>query len=141
MADEAKTEEPKLKQKERIEALENSVQKILDILTSQQAAKPPTKQEIEVAKAVSDQAPINPAWESETRNILGEALDHCEVFYPRNGGIQFTIVIKKEHSNAPKDYLLHFKVDRRTKDIGNEGLEGVISWAKLVSANLGRTKN
>ena len=32
------------------------------------------------------------------------------------------------------------KVDRRSKEIGNEGIEGVEQWCKLVAQNLKRPK-
>jgi hypothetical protein len=101
---------------------------------------PAAKEAEEVAKAKYDQAPINPAWEEKAREIIGEALDHCEIFYPKGGGQIFTVVIKPEFSNAPKEYLERCKVDRRSKEIGNEGIGGVELWCKLVKQNLKRGK-
>ena len=99
----------------------------------------PTKEAEEIRKATYDQAPINPAWEEKAREIIGEALDHCEIFYPKSGGVIFTVVIKNELSNSPKDYLERMKVDRRSREIGAEGISGVEIWCKLVRANLKRT--
>ena len=97
---------------------------------------PETPTEKEVKLATFDNNPVNPEWERMAREIIGEPLDHCEVAYPKRGGVLFTIVIKTEMSNAPKDYLERMKVDRRTREIGNEGQEGVEAWCKLVSSNL-----
>ena len=99
-----------------------------------------TKQEEEIAKAKHDQAPINPAWEDMAREILGEVMDHCEIYYPKAGGTLFTVVIKNEFSNAPKEYLERNRTDRRSKEIGNEGISGVESWCRLIKSNLKRTK-
>lgn len=94
----------------------------------------------DIAKAKYDQAPINPLWEEKAREIIGEALDHCEVFYPKQGGQIFTVVIKTEMSNAPKEYLERTKADRRSREIGNEGIAGVEQWCKLIKANLKRAR-
>lgn len=91
-----------------------------------------------ITKAGPNDAPINPAWEEKAREIIGEAVDHCEVAYLRNGGVIFTIVVKDEFSNAGKDYLSRMGSDRRSKEVGSEGIEGVENWCKLVKANLAR---
>lgn len=91
-----------------------------------------------ITKAGPNDAPINPVWEEKAREIIGDALDHCEVAYLRNGGVIFTIVIKDEFSNAGKDYLARMGSDRRSKEVGSEGIEGVENWCKLVKANLAR---
>lgn len=101
-------------------------------------ATPQAAETQEVAKAKADAAPINPAWEDKAREIIGEAVDHCEVFYPKAGGQIFTIVIKTEFSNASADYMQRMKTDRRSREIGNEGIGGVEIWAKLVKQNLKR---
>lgn len=102
---------------------------------------PEEKEAKEVSKAKPDMGPINPAWEEKAQEILGEALDHCEVFYPKAGGQIFTVVIKNDHSNAGAEYLERTKVDRRSREIGSEGLAGVELWCKLVRQNLQRGKN
>lgn len=100
-----------------------------------------TPQEKAVRKAGPDTyAPISPEWTDAVQEIIGEALDHCEMTYLKGGGTKFTIVIKNEFSNAPKDYLDMRKVDRRSKEIGSEGFAGVEAWAKLVASNLKRGK-
>lgn len=98
------------------------------------------KVEAEIVKAAPAKESVNSAWVEKATEILGEKLDHCEVIYPKNGGTIFTLVIKLEHSNAAKDYLAFYKVDRRSKEIGNEGIEGVENWCKLVAQNLKREK-
>ncbi len=98
------------------------------------------KHDAEVTKAKPNLETVNPAWVEKAQELIGEALDHCEVFYPKHGGTLFTLVIKKEFSNAPVDYLERYKSDRRTREIGNEGIEGVENYCKLVAANLKRSK-
>ncbi len=101
-----------------------------------QAIQDKSEHEAAVEKAKAFQAPINPEWEAKAQEILGGKLDHCEVLYPKQGGIMFTVVIKPQFSNAPAEYLKRHKHDRRTKEIGNEGIEGVENWCKLVRDNL-----
>ena len=60
---------------------------------------------------------------------------------PKGGGTLFTVVIKPEFSNAAPEYLERYKADRRTKEIGSEGLSGVETWCKLIRANLKRSAN
>lgn len=131
-------------------ALEGAVNKLVDlVLAQQEAAKNAvpapvvveTPIEKEIRKAGPDTAPINPEWEEMVAEIIGDALDHCEVTYLKGGGTLFTIVIKREFSNAPEDYLEMRKVDRRSKEIGSEGITGVEAYAKLVKQNLSRPKN
>ena len=102
------------------------------------ASVPEAKEAEEVRKAKWDQAPINPAWEEKAIEIIGEAVDHCEIFYPKSGGTIFTVVIKTELSNAPQEYLDRAKSDRRSREIGPEGIAGVENWCKLIRANLKR---
>jgi hypothetical protein len=99
------------------------------------------KENKEIAEAKHNQAPINPAWEDKAREIIGEAVDYCDVFYPRSGGTIFTVVIKSEFSNAPKEYMERNKVDRRSREIGSEGISGVENWCKLIRQNLKRSQN
>lgn len=91
-------------------------------------------------EAGSDEAPINPRWVKRANEILGDAVDRCEIFYPKNGGQIFTVVIKKERSNASPDYLARHKEDRRSREIGTEGLQGVEAWCKLILQNLSKGK-
>lgn len=133
--------------KELTETLGSLTEVVLKM--SEKLSNPPKEQtpeevkldkEVKSAVADSTSTTVNPAWMEKAQAIVGEALDHCEVLYPRNGGVLFTLVIKKEHSNASQDYMDRYKVDRRTKEIGNEGIEGVENWCKLVAQNLKRKR-
>jgi len=95
-------------------------------------------EEKKVADVGAKYIPVNPEWQAKAEEILGKMLDHCEMIYPRSGGIIFTVVIKPEFSNAPKDYLKFYKADRRSKEIGSEGIDGVEQWCKLIKQNLAR---
>lgn len=130
-------------------SLAESVGSLVELIKSGALATAPaaaisateTPVEREVRKAAPDVNPVNPAWEEKAREIVGDALDHCEVLYPKQGGVIFTLVIKQEFSNAPTEYLERHKVDRRSREIGNEGIEGVEQWCKLVKSNLNRPSN
>ena len=113
---------------------------VLEGIQKKIATPAETKQDVEAARAKHDSAPVPESWEIATKDILGEIVDHVELFQPRSGGTLFTVVIKPEFSNAPKEYLERNKYDRRTKEIGNEGVAGVENWCKLIKANLKRNK-
>lgn len=104
------------------------------------ALVPDTPLEKEIKKAGHGLEPVNSEWDEIAHDIIGEALDHCEVKHLRNGGLIFTLVIKNEFSNAPDNYLAEMKEDRRSKEIGAEGIGGVENWCKLVKQNLARPK-
>lgn len=114
------------------------VETVQEIKNKPAVVTPEIKEAEEVRKAKHDQAPINPSWEEKAIEIIGEAVDHCEVFYPKAGGQIFTVVIKSEFSNAPKEYIERMKTDRRSREIGNEGISGVENWCKLIRQNLRR---
>ena len=142
---EDKSEQPtEFVSKEEFKNLESSVNSLVGLITKQMEQKAAevtmTPIEKEVAKAGPDSNPVNPKWEEMAREIIGEALDHCEITYPKRGGVLFTIVIKTEFSNAPKEYLARMGQDRRTREIGNDGQEGVEAWCKLVASNLKNTR-
>jgi hypothetical protein len=125
------------------EEFDNAVSTILDKLESlnqTKAVAPETPAEVEVKKAGPDTKQVNPEWDAEARTILGDLLDHTEVQYNKNGGVNFTIVIKKEKSNAGEEYLTRMGADRRTKEVGASGMEGVTEWCKLVRGNIRRTE-
>lgn len=101
-----------------------------------------TPLEKEVTKARPDYVePVNPEWQDKAEEILGDALDHIEAKHLRTGGLIFTVVIKKEKSNASESYLAEFKTDRRSKEIGAEGIGGVENWCKLIKQNLARPRS
>lgn len=105
-------------------------------LKNKTATPAEAKETKEVTKAGPNQYPMNPEWDEKAREIIGEAVDHCEVFMPKGGGTIFTIIIKPEFSNAPQSYMEMYKIDRRTREIGAEGIAGVETLAKLVKQNL-----
>lgn len=99
------------------------------------AAVPPTQS----AKATPNRVSVNPEWDEIARDILGPALDHTEVEHEKSGGIKFTIVVAEAYSNADQSYLERMKVDRRTKEVSQDGVGGVEEWCRQVKANLART--
>jgi hypothetical protein len=101
---------------------------------------PETPAEKEIRKAAPDETTVPPEWREKAEEIVGEALERCELRYVKSGGALFSLIIKKEFSNAPKDYMAYYHEDRRTKEIGHDGIEGVEQWCKLVHSNLTRTK-
>ena len=118
--------------------IESLVNTVTELKNKPVATVAETKEEVEVKKAKSDNAPMPESWDEAAREILGEMLDHTELLQPRGGGNLFTIVIKPEFSNAPKEYLEMRKFDRRTVELGNEGISKVEAFSKLVRANLKR---
>ncbi len=109
-------------------------------------SKPKTAEEekkVEAKKAVDKTAepnndylePVHPEWIADAKLKIGEQLDHCEVDYPKNGFPRYTIVIKKEFSNASKSHLDYYKIDRRTVAVSN-GFETVKTFNSLVAQNL-----
>ncbi len=130
---------------EKFNSLESSLLKIVDLIQKPNMTAEVAKQATETKKvdeAGSDTGDVNPRYDAKVREILGEKVERTFVKYPKGGGTLFTVVIKKEFSNAPKDYLERMKEDQRTVNIEREefrGEDGVEAWAKLVRANLGRT--
>jgi hypothetical protein len=124
--------------KEEFSALNDKIGNLVEMLSAKQSVSTPEEKESlkEVNEAKPNQSPVSPVWEEKAFEILGKALDHCEVFYPKEGGTHFTVVIKREFSNAPKDYWIRMKTDRRTREVSREGLEGVIKWCTLINQNL-----
>lgn len=108
-------------------------------LVAQKAPEPvrqETPLEREVRNAAPDRPQTNPEWEEKAREILGVALDHTEFRYLKTGGVLFTVIIDRDHTNAPANYLEAMGEDRRTKEIGQEGTQGVEAWCKLIKQNL-----
>ncbi len=127
--------------KEEVTAIAENVNKMSELLaklaekivSAPEVKKP---EDAAVPDMIEVKESVNPHWEKVARETLGDYLDHCEVFFPQNGGTIFTLVIKADKSNAPKDYIERYKQDRRSKEIGNEGLAGVKGWCTLVKQNL-----
>lgn len=94
--------------------------------------------------ASSDTTDFNPRYDAKAKEILGDKFERTYLTYPRGGGTLFTVVIKKEFSNAPKDYLERYKEDKRTVNIERDeyrGEDGVEKWCRLILQNLNRTIN
>ena len=126
----------------RFESIENSILKVVD-LVSKANQTPKEKEVTKVVEAEKKSAeandaykePVHPEWLADAKLKIGEALDHCEVDYPKNGNPRYTVVIKKEFSNASSSHLEYYKIDRRTVPVIN-GLEDVKKWNSLVAQNL-----
>lgn len=135
--------------KDDVTETKTAVNRILDLLESKAPAAPvasPVEPEdianVTVSqsnKAAPDKIQSNPEWEAIAKEILGAALDHTEVQYEKSGGIKFTVVVAKDFSNAPSQYLELTKQDRRTKEVSHEGAQGVEEWCRQIKANLART--
>lgn len=133
--------------KEEFDGFKKEIDGNFNKLFDMMKAKPEEKAKAEVqAKKVSEASPdiqdVNPRYEAKAKEILGEKLERTYVTYPKGGGTLFTVVIKREFSNSPKDYLERYKEDKRTVNIEREefrGEDGVEKWAKLILQNLNRT--
>ncbi len=146
---------------ERFERLESGVNKMLDLMEKQAEASvsvlsgevipsastgvapvivPETPVEKSIRKAGPNEIPMNPEWEEMAQDIIGEAVDHCEIAYLKNGGVLFTVIIRDEFSNAGHDYLQRMGSDRRSKEVGTEGIAGVEEWCRLIKSNLAKSK-
>lgn len=123
------------------DSLMNGMDAIMAKLNQTPVSSEQKAQDTKVSNAGADeQMQVPPNFRRKAEEILGELMDHCEIVMPAKGGTIFTVVIKPEFSNAPKDYLERYKQDRRSKEIGGEGEAGVEEWCKLVKANLSRKK-
>lgn len=122
--------------------MNKSFGQIIDLIKE----KPKTIEEskkVEAKKAVDKTAeandaylePVHPDWVKDAQAKIGDAVDHCEVDYPKNGFPRYTVVIKKELSNASSSHLQYYKVDRRTVAVSN-GFETVKAFNSLVAQNL-----
>ena len=122
--------------------MNKSFGQIIDLIKE----KPKTVEEVkkvEAKKAVDKTAeandaylePVHPDWLADAKAKIGEALDHCEVSYPKNGNPLYTIVIKNDFSNASSSQLQFYKTDKRTIAVTN-GYETVKAYNSLVAQNL-----
>lgn len=125
---------------DRLEALAKPAPAAATVAAPAAASKIETPVERDVRKAGPTEIPMNPEWEDLARDIIGEAVDHCEIQYLKKGGMIFTVVIKNDFSNAGVDYLERMHSDRRSKEVGAEGIEGVEAWCRLVKSNLARPR-
>ena len=140
---------------ERISSLDNSLVQILEIVKANAGAKvlapgaaaaapvktaEEVKKDKEIDEASATYETVNPHWVAIAKKTIGSALDHCEVMFPKNGGTIFTVVIKPEYSNAPAEYIKTYGSDRRSREIGQEGIGGAELWCKLIAQNLKRNQ-
>jgi len=127
--------------------MNKSFQQIVDLIKDKPSgAKVDATKRVESEKKIdeanSDMSDFNQRYDSKAKEILGDKIERTFITYPKGGGTLFTIVIKREHSNSPKDYLERYKEDKRTVNLEREefrGESGVEAWAKLILANLNRT--
>jgi hypothetical protein len=112
----------------------------LDLMSKKPDAPVSAKDAMEIAEAKTAEAndaylePVPPAWLADAKEKIGEAVDHCELDYV-GGRTRYTVVIKNDFSNAPKDLLAYYKTDRRTIVVDN-GIESVKAFNTLVARNL-----
>lgn len=139
------TEESSYVTQEQLEkvttTLMNGMEAIMSKLNQVPVSTEQKVQDAKVANASADEKmQVPPNFRRKAEEILGDVMERCEIAMPAKGGTIFTVVIKPEFSNAPKDYMERYKEDRRSKEIGNEGEAGVEEWCKLIKANLARKK-
>ena len=83
---------------------------------------------------------LNPEWRKIVDEILGPDFG-IQVSFDKDGAdMKFTIVVPKEKSNAPRDYLEYYKHDWRTISLNpaQTGV-GVRQWCEKIKRNLGRS--
>lgn len=125
----------------KVDSLADSLEKVLKLFAKTQEAPKTDKEKVVAAEAKTAEAnnaylePVHPDWKKDAELKIGEALDHCEMDYPKNGTPRYTIVIKNEFSNASSSHLQYYKVDRRTIPVIN-GFESVKQFNTLVAQNL-----
>lgn len=104
------------------------------------APQPAEPTDAEVKDADPNENPVNPHWRRLVDEVLGPDFG-IEVYYPKDGGCHFTIIVPKDKSNAGDAHWANFKQDRRTREIGHTGIDGVKKWAELVKKNLAKSKS
>ena len=125
--------------KDQFEGLEKSVLSLVEMV--RERITPPAVKAVSITPPVasegeSDYIEVNPHWRKVVNEVLGSDFD-CQILYPKSGGIQFTVIVPINKSNAPKEYLERHKTDRRTREIGNRGIEGVKEHCLRIKQNLG----
>lgn len=133
--------------RDEFDSLIKSVSTLTELVSkSLEKPKPLEKQEYakidaEVEESVNPQdVRVPPQWRKQVDDILGPEFG-AEVIYPKSGGTKFTVIVPRSKSNAPAFYWeMHknpaFCVDRRTFQVGNRGIEGVIEWCQKIKSNL-----
>jgi hypothetical protein len=134
---------------EKVEKLSNNVSQLVELLSKKQeeankeVSKSDNKKEDIRKEGIADWAEVHPVHDNTARDILGNLVDRTYMKYPKGGGALFTVVIKREFSNAPKDYLERMKEDHRTANLETErfrGEEGAKRWCLLIKQNLSKNK-
>lgn len=131
----------------KVDSLSGSISQLIEIMTAkkeeekQEVKKEPQK-EIPVQNentGTPNWAEVHPVHDKTAREILGELLDRTYMSYPKGGGTLFTVVIKKDFSNAPDLYLKTMKEDHRTCNLESDryrGEDGAKRWCLLIKQNL-----
>ena len=96
--------------------------------------------EIEVEDGSPVDKRVPPQWRKIVDDLLGKEFG-AEVTYPKSGGTKFTVIVPRDKSNAPAFYWEshinpEFRLDRRTAQVGNRGIEGVSEWCNKIKLNL-----
>lgn len=129
--------------KSNVDNLKDNIATLLELMQKpkEEVAKIAVENK-KIDEASPDAQDVNPRYDAAARQILGDRVERTYVKYPKGGGTLFTIVIKKDYSNAGQAYLGLTKEDHRTVNIEREeyrGEDGVIAWSKLVLQNLKRS--
>lgn len=119
----------------RFKSLEDSLIEIVGLIKKKDEPAAAPKEPAQGQPDRISQEVVHPDWIKDAQEKMGDKLDHCEIDYPKNGVPRYTVVIKNEFSNAGKDYLAFYKVDRRTVPVTN-GLETIKLFNSLVQQNL-----
>ena len=134
---------PKGVKAEEFAEFKGEVMGMFEKLMTKMDAPKPTGPVVDIMKEEAapdrNRIPVPPSWREMVENILGEEFD-CEYELPPDGGQKFTIIVPKEKSNATKEYMENFHIDRRTKELGNTGIRGVKEWTLKVRQNLLRSE-
>jgi hypothetical protein len=138
---------------EKVEKLSDNVSQLVELLSKKQEEKTESSKQTETVQpesnkdirkeGIADWAEVHPVHDNTARDILGNLVDRTYMKYPKGGGALFTVVIKREFSNAPKDYLERMKEDHRTANLETErfrGEEGAKRWCLLIKQNLSKNK-
>jgi hypothetical protein len=126
---------------DKVEKLSGNVEKLAELL-SKKEEKPVNTPKETVDNSItgsSNYAEVHPVHDKNAREILGDAMERTYMTFPKGGGTLFTVVIKKEFSNAPKDYLARMHEDHRTCNLEVDrfkGEDGAKRWCLLIKQNL-----
>lgn len=74
-------------------------------------------------------------WRAMADAMLGKDFV-IELELPEKGGQKLNVYVPRNKSNAPEEYWEKFKQDKRTRELGNTGIEGVRNWLLRIRKNL-----